>query len=324
MLIINFGHSLTAPTWPKKRLFLLRCFPLSVSFICCLFMFLVGGPLFIQAFTHTYTVIPNVTTSHPIFQAQSSPVVILLDNFAGENYSSFIIASSINGPTSADVSSNIWIGQATHLISNSYSKDDIILPSTSYDIHFYAMPGSIFNVTFPSLSGLEGTYVLVELREFVESGLNGSVLQSQSVKPSTDSQSVIFTLEMSSFVEIYIANEGASGTFGYNITIKEITLDGARYICTVNSTTTCQDMSTYDNNYNIILAETILESAPVYPIVTLILVGKEKTGPTSINISFMLPAAVMITIGTGCLFIFVCLFLCVIIAHLKASNVTQK
>ena len=194
-----------------------------------------------------------------------------------------------------------------------YSNDDVILPITSYCIHFYALPDSIFNVTFPSLSGLEGTYVLVELREFVESGLNGSVLQSQSVKPSTDSQSLIFTLEISSFVEIVIANEGVSSTFGYNITIKELLLDGAEYVCAVNSTTTCQGTSSYKNNY--ILAETTPESASVYPIVTLTLFGKEKPGIR--NVSLTVLAAIMITIGTV-LFV-ICLLVFVYVCYTKIN-----
>ena len=265
-----------------------------------------GGVFLIKAFTDTYTVIPNVTTSYPIFQAQSSPVVILLDKFASENYSSFIISSIINGPSTSDISSKIWVGQLMHLISNSYTTGNIIIPSTPYNIHFYALSGSTFNITFSSLSGPDGTYVLVELREFVETGLNGSVLQSQSVAPSTDSQSVIFTLEISGFVEIFIASAGVSGNFGYNITIMEITLDGAEYVCTVNSTTTCHGMGVYDNNY--ILAETTPESVSVYPIATLTLVGKEKSGPTEVNFSYIVPAAVMISVGivllVVCLFVF--------------------
>ena len=264
----------------------------------------VGGMLLTPAFiTHTSIMIPNVTSSRSIFQAQSTPLVVLLDEFNSENYSSFIIASTIYGSSTSDIPSKIWIAPEIYLTNSSYSKDDIILPSTSYDIHFYALPGSIFNVTFPSLSGLDGTYVLVELREFVESGLNGSVLQSQSVKPSTGTQSVIFTLEISGFVAIFLANEGASGTFGYNITIKGVACEGAEYICTVNSTTTCNSTSVYDNNY--ILAETTLESATVYPIITLTIVGKEKPTLTRVNVLFLILFAVIaIIINT---FIFGCL-----------------
>ena len=266
-------------------------------------MIIVGGLLFIPAFTDTYTVIPNVTTSHPIFRAQNFPVVILLDNFASENYSSFIIDSITIGPSTSNISSKIWVAQVMNFISNSYSIGKTILPSTPYYTHFYALSGSIFYVNFSSLSGAS---VLVELREFVEPGFNGRVLQSQSVEPSTDNQSVTFTLEISGFVEIFIDSTRVSGNFEYNITIFEITLDGAEHVCTVNSTTTCHGTGVYDNNY--ILAETTPESASVYPIVTLTLVGKEKSGPTEVNFSYIITAAVLISNGAVlcvvCLFVF--------------------
>ena len=272
-------------------------------------MIIVGGLLFIPAFTDTYTVIPNVTTSHPIFrsQLQFTPFVILLDNFASENYSSFIIDSITIGPSTFNISSKIWVAQVMNFISNSYSIGNTILPSTPYYTHFYALSGSIFYVNFSSLSGPDGASVLVELREFVEPGFNGSVLQSQSVEPSTDNQSVMFTLEISGFVEIYIAScAGVSGNFEYNLTIFEITLDGAEHVCTVNSTTTCHGTGVYDNKY--ILAETTPESASVYPIVTLTLVGKEKSGPTEVNFSYIITAAVLISNGAVlcvvCLFVF--------------------
>lgn len=73
--------------------------------------------------------------------------------------------------------------------------------------------------------------------------------------------------------------------------IFEITLDGAE----PNSTNTCHGMGVYDNNY--ILVETTLESASVYPIATLTLVGKEKLGPTEAKYSFIIPAAVFISVG---------------------------
>ena len=73
--------------------------------------------------------------------------------------------------------------------------------------------------------------------------------------------------------------------------IFEITLDGAE----PNSTTTFHGTGVYDNNY--ILVETTLESASVYPIATLTLVGKEKLGLTEAKYSFIIPAAVFISVG---------------------------
>ena len=175
--------------------------------------------------------------------------MVLLDEFASENYSSFLVALNITEPGSPDVSSKIWIASMLNLTNTSYTNNDIILPDTTYSIRFHALAGSTFNVTFPSLSGSSGAYVVVELRKLVESGLNESVLLSQSVRPSTDSQSVIFTLQMPEFVELRIVNERVSGTFDYNITVKEISLEGAKCVCTVNSTSTCQSTGVYDNNY---------------------------------------------------------------------------
>ena len=88
---------------------------------------------------------------------------------------------------------------------------------THYTTDFYALSGSTFSVSFPSLSGSDGTYALVELRE-----INGSVLESQSVTPSNDSQSVTFMLEISGLVELHIINTGLSGAFDYDIMIREI------------------------------------------------------------------------------------------------------
>ena len=301
MLILKNHSPHTTPTCIEQKRQSLRWqyVLLLVLFIFSLAIIIVGGLLFIPAFTDTYTVIPNVTTSHPIFRAQIFPVVILLDNFASENYSSFIIASS-----TSNISSKIWIAQVMNFTSNSHPIGNTILPSTPHAVHFYALSGSIFNVTFTSLSGPDNASVLVELREFVGSDLIGSILESRSVAPSTDSQSVIFTLEISGFVEIFImASAGVSGNFEYDMTTFEITLDGAEYVCTVNSTTTCHGMGVYDNNY--ILAETTPESASVYPNVTLTLVGKKKL---EANYSFILPAAVLISNGVVlcvvCLFVF--------------------
>ena len=300
-------------TEQNKKLFLRRWqyVLLALLGLFSLVMIIVGGLLFIPAFTNTYTVIPNVTTSHPIFrsQLQFTPFVILLDNFANENYSSFI-ASTTNAPSTSNISSKIWVARVMNVISKSYNIGSTILPSIPYDIHFYALSGSILNVTFSSLSGPDDASVLVELREFVGPGSNGSVLQHESVVPSTDSQSVIFTLEISGFVEIFITSAGVSGNFGYNMTIVEILLDGAEYVCTVNSTTTCHGMGVYDNNY--IMAEITPESASIYPIATLTLVGKEKLNPTEANYSFILPAAVLISNGAVlcvvCLTLFVFLY----------------
>lgn len=128
--------------------------------------------------------------------------MVLLDEFTSKNYSSFIIASNI---TEFEVSSKIQISQMVNVVSDSYQSENINLPD-SYDIHFYALAGSTFNVTFPLLSGSDGTYILVEFRNYVGSGLNGSILYSQRVMPSTDSQSVMFTLKTTGFVELHIGN----------------------------------------------------------------------------------------------------------------------
>ena len=55
--------------------------------------------------------------------------------------------------------------------------------------------------------------------------------------PSNDSQSVTFTLEISGLVELHIINKGLSGTFDYDIMIRENI-----------STTTCKGTSVYENN----------------------------------------------------------------------------
>ena len=269
---------------------------------------------FTVASAHDHIITPNVTSNHPIFQAQSNPLVVLLNEFTSENYSSYRIASTINGPSTSNISSKIWVAQVMHLISNSYSSGNTILPD-SYDIHFYALPGSTFNVTFLSLSGSDGASVLVEFREFVGSGLNGSVLESQFVKPSTDSQSVIYMLQVPGFVEVFIANIGASGTFEYNIMIKEILLEEAEYVCTINSYGTCQNTSVYENNY--LLAETTPKSATVYPIITVTLVGKEKSGPPR----FSLPCVIAGVIAGALGIILICfgIFGCVVV-KVKAKN----
>lgn len=241
--------------------------------------------------------IPNATVSHPIFQAQSGPLVVLLTDFTKENYSSYTIASNTNGSSTSDISSKIWVAQAINLINNSYSSGNIILPD-SYDIHFYALHGSTFNITFLSLSGSVDSYALVELREFLGSGLNGSVLESQSVKPSTDKQSVTLMLKVNGFVEIHIANKGVSGNFDYDIMINEISLEQSLYICTINSINTCQGTGVYEKNY--ILTQTTPESDSVYPVVTVTLYGrKDKPGP--LNPHFFIPAVVCIVIGFVCI-----------------------
>ena len=255
------------------------------------FILIAGGLLFLPKYAET--TIPNVTSSHSVFQDQLSianPPVVLLDEFTCENYSSFIVASNI---TESEVSSKIQIAQMINVASKSYqSENNIDLPD-SYDIHFYALAGSTFNVTFPLLSGSDGTYVLVEFRNYVRSGLNGSVLYSQRVMPSTDSQSVMFTLEMTGFVELHIGNSEVIGTFAYNFSIKEILPEEGEYVCTLNSiTTTCQGTGVYDNNY--ILAQTTQESASISSIVTVALVGKKKSFPTKINSNIIVLASVIL------------------------------
>ena len=254
-------------------------------------------------------IIPNVTSTQIIAQAQSNPLVVLLAELTSENYSSFIVSMMVVEPRAliqSDVSSKIWITQALIIVSNTYSSKDIILPDTLYTTDFYALAGSTFNVSFPSLSGSNGTYALVQLRE-----TNGSVLESLSVKPSNDSQSVTFTLEISGLVELHIINKGLSGTFDYTIMIREILLGGAEYICTANSSTTCKGTSVYENNY--VLAEMTMESDSIIHVHTT-LVGKEKLGPIETTRPTEALAIVFVLFSVaGLLAAFVlCLFWCYI------------
>ena len=254
------------------------------------FIIIAGGLLFLPEYAEI--IIPNVTSSHSVFKDQLSianPPVVLLDEFTSENYSSFIVTSNI---TESEVSSKIRIARMINVASKSHQSENYIDLSDSYDIHFYALAGSTFNVTFPLLSGSDGTYVLVEFRNYVR---NGSVLYSQRVMPSTDSQSVMFTLEMTGFVELLIlgSNE-VIGTFAYNYSIKEILPEEGEYVCTLNSiTTTCQGTGVYDNNY--ILAQTTQENASISSIiVTAALVGKKKSFPIQINSNIIVLASVIL------------------------------
>lgn len=263
-------------------------------FVSGVFIFIAGVLLFLPEYTET--TIPNVTSSHSVFQDQlqlSNPLVVLLDEFTSENYSSFIVASNI---TESEVSSKIRIAQMINVTSNSYQREKIDLPANPYDIHFYALAGSTFNVTFPLLSGSDG-YVLVEFRNYVGSGFNSSVLHSQRIMQSSDSQSVMFTLEMTGFVELHIGNKDMIGTIDFNFSIKEILPDEGEYVCTLNSiTTTCQGMGNYDNNY--ILAETTPESSSISSIVTVSLIGKKKLFPTKINSNITVLASVIVAFSS--------------------------
>lgn len=282
--VSNLFYSPTLPTvrWRYARLG--AVFAILVIIIIAV----IGLAFFIPA-TSTSIVIPNTTSSHPIFQAQSSPLVVLLTDFTGENYSSYAIASNINGPSTSNISSRIWVAQAIHHISNSYTSGSIILPD-SYDIHFYALHGSTFNITFSSLFGSNGSYALVELREFLGSGLNGSVIESMSVQPSPDSQLVTLTLNKTGFVAIRITSKGVSGNFDYDIMINTISLEQSLYICTIDSINTCQGTSVYENNY--ILIQTTPESDSIYPIVMVTLFGKKKPG--LLNLNLFIPGVVLI------------------------------
>ena len=255
------------------------CVILTVLFVFSAAVLIAGGVLFTpqQTTTGNPIIIPDVTSTQIIPETQSNTIVVLLGKFTSENYSSFTVSmmvAELRALIQSDVSSKIWITQALNIVSNTYSSKDIILTDT-YTTDFYALAGSTFNVSFPSLSGSNSMFALVQLIE-----TNGSVLESQSVKPSNDSQSVTFTLEISGLVELRIINkfEGLNGTFDYTIMIREILLKGAEYMCTVNSRTTCKGMSVYENNY--ILAEMTLKRdffTVIYVFTTL--VGKEKLGP---------------------------------------------
>ena len=253
------------------------CVILTVLFVFSAAVLIAGGVLFTpqQTTTGNPIIIPNVTSIQIIPETQSNTIVVLLGKFTSENYSSFTVSmmvAELRALIQGDISNKIWITQALNTVSNTYSSKDIILSDT-YTTDFYALAGSTFNISFPSLSGSNGTFALVQLIE-----TNGSVLESQSVKPSNNSQSVTFTLEIPGLVELRIINEGLNGTFDYTIMIREILLKGAEYICTVNSRTTCKGMSVYENNY--ILAEMTLKRdffTVIYVFTTL--VGKEKLGP---------------------------------------------
>lgn len=253
------------------------CVILTVLFVFSAAVLIAGGVLFTpqQTTTGNPIIIPNVTSTQIIPETQSNTIVVLLGKFTSENYSSFTVSmmvAELRALIQSDVSSKTWITQALNTVSNTYSSKDIILSDT-YTTDFYALAGSTFNISFPSLSGSNGTFALVQLIE-----TNGSVLESQSVKPSNNSQSVTFMLEISGLVELRIINEGLNGTFDYTIMVREILLKGAEYICTVNSRTTCKGMSVYENNY--ILAEMTLKRdffTVIYVFTTL--VGKEKLGP---------------------------------------------
>ena len=288
------------------------CVVLTVLLIISVAIVIIGGALFApQTTTNEHITIPDVTSSQPIVQAQSNPLVVLLDELTSEKYSSFIV--SLNVAKTGDVSSKIWISQTLNIVSNTYSSKDIILPDTSYSTRFYALAGSTFNVNFPSLTGSDGTSAVVELRQ-----IDGTVLKSQSVNPSTDSKSVTFSLEIPGLVELHVVNEGVSGTLNYNIMIKEISLGGAEYVCTVNSVNTCKGTSVYENNY--ILAQTTPESdSTIY----ITLVGKEILGPAETIRPYETIAIVLVVVGVVGLLLVISLFVLLLVCYCKYGDYTS-
>ena len=138
------------------------CVILTVLFSAA--VLIAGGVLFAPQQTTTDN--PNVTSTQIIAQAhgQSNPLVVLLEEFTSDNYSSFTVSMMVVEPRAliqSDISSKIWITQALTTISNTYSSKDIILSDTLYTTDFYALAGSTFNVSFLSLFGSDGMHMLL-------------------------------------------------------------------------------------------------------------------------------------------------------------------
>ena len=251
-------------------------------------MAVIGGLLFIPAHNLAYiTSVQNETTNVTIFQAQPYQLVVLLAEFNGENYSSFV--SSI--PSGTDFSCSIWVAESLQQNYRPQSSNNIVLPEGTYNVKFYALTGSIFNITFPLLTGSDSAYVLVNFSEYTGPEVNGRVFKSQPVMLSTNIP-VIFTVDQSTagFIELNIANYGLSGRFSYNITFNQPSLEQARYICTLNSTSnTCQGTSVNDTNY--VLAET---NGRIMADVTVTLVGRRKR---KINSAIAIGSVTIIVLG---------------------------
>ena len=101
---------------------------------------------------------------------------------------------------------------------------------------------------------------------------------------------------MPEFVElrIHVVNKRVSGEICLITTSQSMKyhLKEPNTLCTVNSTKA--QLGVYDNNY--ILAQTASESASVYPIIMVTLVGEEKPVPTEITSAYNMhvPVAVIL------------------------------
>lgn len=267
-----------------------KCTAAGISCICGVLLAVIGGLLFIPAHNLTYlTSVQNETSNVTVFHVQLNSLVVLLAEFNSENYSSFV--SSI--PNDTDFSCSIWVAKSLQLNYYPDSNSDIPLSDGTYDLPFYALTGSIFNITlkFPSLTGSDSAYVQVNFSDYTGPGVNGRVFKSQTVKPTNNSP-VIFSVDQSTagFIELNIANYGLTGNFSYNITVTQPSLEQAWYICTLNSThNTCHGMSVNDTTY--VLAETNLKTNRIMAVT---LVGRRKREKNSLYLAF---CSVIIALG---------------------------
>ena len=106
-------------------------------------------------------------------------------------------------------------------------------------------------------------------RRFIGSTSTGTCLASQSIGPSTKSQSIHYTTLEDGFIEFRVINEGLKGNFEYNFTVNELnssSLDHSSYQCALNLTNgICQHTTVYNSTYLLALVTLDNENSQAYP-----------------------------------------------------------
>ena len=275
--------------------------------------------LFVTGSTAT-TTIPSVSSSFTVFRAQSNPVIVLLASFSDVNYSAFTVTAKI---VDSAISAVIWVSQSIQLMSNNYH-EIFTLKDGTIKKHLYALQGSIFEIIFPSLTGLESGNVTVEYRRFIGSTSTGTCLASQSIGPSTKSQSTHYTTLEDGFIKFRVINGGLKGSFEYNFTVNELnssSLDHSSYQCALNLTNgICQHTTVYNSTYLLALITLDNENSQAYPTFNVTREGESKQDLSC--------KSTLVFIGAAFLFITLMVMIFVLAASIllvrKRQNVTVQ
>lgn len=230
----------------------------------------------------------SISACPSVFQ---SDVILVLSNFSNPDYFS-VTAIRSNGA----VSTMISLVQSIQPVLMTY-QGNVSLQQTK-NLLWYVLPDSLFILNF-SFDGQMDKNLTVQFRKYDADAHPGQLIRyNQYVGPSTMSHSVNYTAAESGYLEVMIINnEGLTGNYSYNFSIKELHNIELEYNCSVNFSISTCTMSPTLLGQNILLGlpEHDNESDQCQPIVDVFLTGL-NTNTITVTIIISLSLVVLLYI----------------------------